>query len=76
MEEKLQKGEAIDLARNPKLANGDYVLKSFVPDKDYCDSKEEAWIWSIGRNIYTKEIIASTSGKFYENPEYDCLFVR
>jgi hypothetical protein len=76
MQEMLEEGEAIDLSGNAKTADGFYILDEFVDEKDYCDSKREAWIWSIGQNLKTGQILASTSSCFYQDPEYKCLFLR
>ena len=81
MQEKLLAGEALDVSSRPVTADGDYLLDDFVEDVDYCDSKKESWIWSIGRamgdaavkmpdgttQILRKgSVMASTSGKFYQ----------
>lgn len=58
--------------------------------KDFCDKKTEQWIWSIGRmkedRVFGKDettktlkkgtILASTTSAFYENPFFDCLWLR
>jgi hypothetical protein len=76
MARKLRAGEAIDLAKNQETATGDYLLNTFVEGKDYCDSRKEFWIWSIGRHIESGFILASTTTKFYQNPKFECLFLR
>lgn len=73
---KLSSGEAIDVADAPRNEEGDYILFQFFDGKDYCDSKTESWIWSIGRHRETNQILASTSTRFYQNEEYECLFLR
>lgn len=76
MEEKLDKGEAIDISSCKRTPEGHYVLKEFVDEVDYCNAKDEHWIWSIGKNYKTGQILASTGNIFYENPDYKCLFLR
>jgi len=76
MERKIASGEAIDIGKNYRTGQGDYILGSFVEEKDYCDSLLEQWIWSIGRHNETGLILASTSTKFYQNDQYECLFLR
>lgn len=76
MEQKLRTGEAIDLSDKPRNEEGDYVLTDFVRDADYCDAKEEKWIWSIGRDTTTSQILASTTTKFYQHPQFECLWLR
>jgi hypothetical protein len=76
MEEMIQSGEAIDLSNNKRTEDGDYILDEFVDGSDYCDAKREVWIWSIGQHVQTGQIIASTATYFYQNPNYNCLFLR
>lgn len=76
MERKLDRKEAIDISHCEQNDEGDYILSEFISDIDYCDRYEEEWIWSIGRDLVTNQILASTSNKFYENPGYECLWIR
>lgn len=76
MEEKLDKNEAIDISACKRTTGGYYILTNFIEDTDYCDAKAEHWIWSIGKNYATGEILASTNNNFYQNTEYKCLFLR
>lgn len=80
MVRKLENKKAINLNNNKTNENGDIILDRFIPDIDYCvmhqDLNKYDWIWSIGRNYKTGEILASTTGKFYENDEYECLWLR
>ncbi len=78
MQQKLTNGEAIDVSTCKRTPEGYYILTEFDEhgDMDYCDAKNEFWIWSIGRNYATGEILASTNNNFYQNTEYKCLFLR
>ena len=76
MEEKLKNKEAIDVSKCQRTGDGDYILDSFTSGVDYCDAKAESWIWSIGQNLATGQILASTTGKFYENCDFKCLWLR
>lgn len=76
MAEKLRTGEAIDLSERPLTAEGFYKLDNFIQDVDYCDAKTEAWIWSIGISYASGEILAATSSVFYQNPNFECLWLR
>ncbi len=79
MEEKIADGECLDIATiGVRVRPGVYRLQNFNErdGMDYCDLAGKDWIRSIGRHKQTAEIIASTSTEFYENPEYDCLFLR
>ena len=75
MIEKVNSGEAIDLSKN-ETKDGFYILKVFVDGADYCDLKNETWIWSIGKNYDTGQILASTDTVFYQNPDFECLWLR
>ena len=76
MAEKLLKEEAIDLSKCPKTKEGYYILDDFIEGKDYCDTISEVWIWSIGISYKTGQILASTSNNFYQNDDFECLFLR
>lgn len=75
MLEKVREGDAIDISDRTTTPNGDYILDQ-VEDVDYCDLRKQAWIWSIGKHKQTGQILASTSAKFYQHPEYECLWLR
>lgn len=76
MLEKLEKYDAVDVSIFPKNQDGDYILPEYVDGVDYCDADTEQWIWSIGVHNGTGQILASTTGKFYQNPEYKCVWLR
>lgn len=76
MLEKLNKRDAVDVSAFARNADGDYILPDYADDVDYCDAKTEEWIWSIGRDLKTGQILASTSPKFYQNTGYECLWLR
>jgi hypothetical protein len=75
MEEKIQNGEALDLSSNEREGRY-YVLKEVVDGMDYCDAVRECWIWSIGRRNSDGKILADTTGVFYQNPDFECLWLR
>lgn len=76
MLEKVKSGECIDIGRNRKTSEGYYLLEKFVDNIDYCDTTTESWIWSIGKHRETGIIVASTDSIFYQNPQFECLFLR
>ncbi len=77
MQQKLQSGEALDvLQEGHEISDGLYLLRRFVDGRDYCDPKREWWIWSIGRNVFDGRIMASVDTRFYQDPNWDCLFLR
>lgn len=77
MRRKLNSGDCIDVSMYPTYG-GAYVLPEgvFKDDKDYCDAKRERWIWSIGRRKSDGTVLASTSSEFYQNAEYECIWLR
>ena len=51
--------------------------EAFVDDApDFCNSRRELWIWSIGKEKTTGKVFASTGTELYLNPLYDCLWLR
>lgn len=79
MQEMLKKGEAFDVRQiGEEISNwpNHFKLARFTENVDYCDADAEAWIWSIGKNRKTGEIIASTTVDLYANDDYECLFLR
>lgn len=75
MERKIQNGECIDLSVYPNDGKH-YIITRFIEDVDYCDAKNETWMWSVGRRISDNVLIASTTTDLYQNPEYECLWLR
>lgn len=47
-----------------------------ILDCDFCIKKDEQWIWSIGKDLKTNKIFASTTPNFYQNDDYECLWLR
>ncbi len=78
MEKLLNSGAALDLSIYERTHDGDIKLPVDldIDDKDLCLAKTEEWIWSVGRNVLTDEVLASTTSKFYQDPSYECLWLR
>jgi hypothetical protein len=77
MQEKLNSGDALDVRKIGRVIQpGLFTLDQFLEGKDYCDAENEAWIWSIGRDKETGDILASTTAEFYQNPDFECLWLR
>lgn len=76
MKEKLERKDCIDVSQCARTPEGDYILREYIDDVDYCDAQTEDWIWSIGKNQKNGVILASTSAKFYQNPDWTCLWLR
>ncbi len=75
MERMLQNGEAIDVSRMPRQGSH-YVLNRVIDGMDYCNAETEEWIYSIGRRKSDGVILASTTSEFYQNPRFECLWLR
>lgn len=76
MQNKVLKGEAIDISRFPTTDKGDYILPEVIEGKDYCVAQSQEWIWSIGRHVQTGEIHASTSQKLAFDDKYELIWLR
>jgi hypothetical protein len=77
MHEKLNLGECLDVnAIGRPIGGGLFELDSCQMDVDYCDAATEQWIWSIGKSLADGTIVASIDGRFYQNPQYECLWLR
>ena len=77
MREKLDLGECLDVNKIGRpVGHGVFVLARYEDGKDYCDAANEQWIWSIGRDVLNGEIIAAVDTRFYQHPQYTCLWLR
>jgi len=77
MKKQLADGRAIDVRKVGKpIAEGVFRLQSYDPNKDYCDSLTERWIWSIGKNVFDNRIEASGDARYYGDPNWSTLFLR
>lgn len=77
MREKLDLGECVDVNKiGRSIGVGLYVLDSYEEGKDYCDAANDCWIWSIGKSVATGQIMAAIDTRYYQNPLYECLWLR
>ena len=76
MAEKLRRGDAVDVSQFPAEPNGKWILPDFRDGADYCDAETESWVWSIGRRHSDGKIIASLDVDLYQNPAFECLWLR
>lgn len=77
MARKLSMGAAVDVKDFERTPDGDYVLPDYAADIDYCDSRTEEWIHSIGREFTgRRRILASTTNRYYKNHNFVCLWLR
>ena len=75
MEEKLAMKRAVDVS-GCKRVDDDYVITNYIDGVDYCDAETEEWIWSIGRRRSDGLVIASLTTKFYQHPDFECIWLR
>jgi hypothetical protein len=85
MKRKLASGDAIDVETvltdfgpgdyGPAFA-GVFRLREFKDGVDYCVGSTEQWIWSIGKRETDGAIFAAIDSRFYQNPAFECLFLR
>jgi len=78
MRDQLERGECVDVSRCRVEQDGSYIIPPDVWQEgiDYCNAQTEEWIWSIGREHATGIIRAAQDSRFYQNPDYDCLWLR
>lgn len=77
MQRKLDKSQVVDVAKfADKDTEGVYKLPDYAEGMDYCDALTEEWIRSIGKHLETGEILAAIDTRFYQNKEYECLWLR
>jgi hypothetical protein len=84
MARKLASGEALDVETLAAVAapeagaiyRGTFRLDRFVEDVDYFIGSTEQWVWSIGRRLSDGAIFAALDSRFYQNPEFHCLWLR
>lgn len=77
---KLRDGEAVDISECPRWQDKYYdvtkVFRGMDSEVDYCDFKLQRWVWSIGRHKQTGNIYASLDTTFYQNSDFDCVWLR
>jgi hypothetical protein len=77
MLEMIQSDAALDVREiGFETSPGIFQLNEFRDGFDYCDGKRARWIWSIGKHLKTGIMLASLDTCFYQNPEYECLWLR
>ena len=84
MHKMVKSGEALDVREIGIVADGEqqkplpevFLIAKFTEGLDYCDLQTERWIWSIGRHVRSRTAYAATDTRFYQNPEFECLWLR
>ena len=80
MAESIISGKGISLACCEVNSDGRYLVPKQLfensKDGDFCNHKTEEWIWSIGKRRSDGVILASHGSELYQNPEFECLWLR
>ncbi len=86
MQKKLIDGECLDVRKIGEPIDGsgiwpddpprEFKLKGYIDECDYADALTERWIWSIGKRKSDGEIRAATDNRFYQNEDWECLWLR
>lgn len=77
MQRAIDDGDALDVQHiGTEVEPGVFELRSFEDAVDYCDSDNERWIWSIGRELTTGRVLAAYDTRFYQHPDFTCLWLR
>lgn len=73
----LRDGRVIDVRQSgTEVEPGVFRIEKFYPGVDYYDSRREAPIFSIGKDVASGEIFAAHDLRFYDDPDYECLYVK
>ena len=74
---KLDSGEALDVRSiGAEVEPGVFRLTSFTPGYDYCDSKKQIWMMSVGRHLRTGVFYAARDLRYEVDSQYECVWVR
>jgi len=75
--EKVSVPHSLEDARDQEL-RGTFRLKTaaFEDMADYCVRSTEQWIWSIGKRASDGAIFAALDTRFYQNPRFECVWLR
>lgn len=78
MSDPMKAEDVIDVMQDGDVTGdpGVYWLRTFTPDVDYADKTKGLWIWSIGKNLVSGKVLAATDTRFYQNPLFECLWLR
>ena len=77
MKKALQSGEAVDVRMvGVEAEPGVFRLDGFIDGVTYVDAQEEMFIQSIGKDLERGEILAATDSRFYQNDDYECIYLK
>jgi len=43
---------------------------------DLCDSETELWMWSVGIHKESRRVVASSTTRLYQHPDFFCIWLR
>lgn len=74
----IEDGELLDVTKRPQNAEGDFILteQDLKDYRNFIKLDTSEWIYSVGRNIQTQQVLASTSNKFKNNPAFELVWRR
>jgi hypothetical protein len=76
MRNALRSGDAIDVRMlGVEVEPGVFRLSEFIPEVQYVDAEDEVFIYSIGKDLESGEILAAVDGRFYNNEDYECIYL-
>lgn len=79
MKEAIDNGTCLNIRSVGSPVDGEpgvFELRQYVDGIDYADPEMEDWIWSIGRRLNDGKFFAATDARFYQNADYECLWLR
>lgn len=77
MKDALEKGQIIDVRQvGVELGDGVFKINEFIPSTTYVDSQNEEFLFSIGRDRETGEIFGAYDTRFYNDPDYETLYLH
>jgi hypothetical protein len=77
MQRALEGGTAVDVRETGvETEPGVFRLTEFIPEVTYVDSETESFIQSIGKDLESGEILASTGTEFYGHEDYECIYLH
>jgi hypothetical protein len=89
MLEKIEAGECLDVETSgDEVEPGVFELHGVAKDAaedsagpqgwglDFCVKSREEWVWSIGKRLSDGKVLAATDARFYQNEDFECLWLR
>jgi hypothetical protein len=77
MKKELLSGTVIDVRQvGVEIEPGVFKLTHFVPETQYVDPEKEQFIYSIGKDRETGDILAAYDTRFYNDDDYETLYLQ